>query len=141
MTRLLRHVSTLSLCCSAAGVAGIALPCGASAQTAPVVETVLPFDSAGRLTVITPSIASRLRLSPPAWPVSGSYQEARLYLSSRDGYILVVRLTDGAINRYGFTDAELADLTFAVCTINSWNRLAISSRTEAGTYQVKKEKA
>lgn len=40
-----------------------------------------------------------------------------------------------------FTDAELADLTFAVCTINSWNRLAISSRTEAGTYQVKKEKA
>ncbi len=40
-----------------------------------------------------------------------------------------------------FNDTELSDLTFAVATINSWNRLAISSRTPAGTYQVKKEKA
>jgi len=36
-----------------------------------------------------------------------------------------------------FTEKELADLTLAVATINAWNRLAISSRTEAGRYQPK----
>lgn len=34
-----------------------------------------------------------------------------------------------------FSDKELADLTLAVATINSWNRLAISGRTVPGTYQ------
>jgi AhpD family alkylhydroperoxidase len=34
-----------------------------------------------------------------------------------------------------FSEKELADLTLAVATINAWNRLAIASRTEPGTYQ------
>ena len=34
-----------------------------------------------------------------------------------------------------FTEEELADLTFAVATINAWNRLAIASRAEPGKYQ------
>ncbi len=34
-----------------------------------------------------------------------------------------------------FTEKELTDLTVAVATINAWNRIAISSRTEPGTYQ------
>ncbi|HMF65195.1 MAG TPA: carboxymuconolactone decarboxylase family protein [Edaphobacter sp.] len=34
-----------------------------------------------------------------------------------------------------FNEKELADLTYAVITINAWNRLAISSRTPPGTYQ------
>lgn len=34
-----------------------------------------------------------------------------------------------------FSEQELIDLTFAVATINSWNRLNIAFRTEAGTYQ------
>ena len=34
-----------------------------------------------------------------------------------------------------FNDKELCDLTLAVATINAWNRLAISSRTEPGNYQ------
>ena len=34
-----------------------------------------------------------------------------------------------------FNDRELADLTLAIATINAWNRLAISSRTPAGSYQ------
>ncbi len=38
-----------------------------------------------------------------------------------------------------FSDKELADLTFAVATINAWNRLAISSRTEPGTYHPPKK--
>jgi AhpD family alkylhydroperoxidase len=34
-----------------------------------------------------------------------------------------------------FSDKELADLTFALVAINSWNRLAISSRVVPGTYE------
>lgn len=34
-----------------------------------------------------------------------------------------------------FTEKELCDLTLAIATINSWNRLAISARTEPGSYQ------
>ena len=40
--------------------------------------------------------------------------------------------------RQHFSEKELADLTMAIATINAWNRLAISSRAEAGTYQPKK---
>lgn len=34
-----------------------------------------------------------------------------------------------------FNDDEMLDLTLAVNSINSWNRLAISSAKEAGTYR------
>jgi alkylhydroperoxidase family enzyme len=34
-----------------------------------------------------------------------------------------------------FTEEELFALTFAVVVINSWNRLAVSFRAPAGTYQ------
>jgi AhpD family alkylhydroperoxidase len=34
-----------------------------------------------------------------------------------------------------FTEEELVNLTLAVVTINGWNRLAISFRSEPGTYQ------
>jgi AhpD family alkylhydroperoxidase len=37
--------------------------------------------------------------------------------------------------RAHFSEKELADLTVAIATINAWNRLAIASRAEAGTYQ------
>ncbi len=36
-----------------------------------------------------------------------------------------------------FNERELIDLTLAVVAINTWNRLAISSRAEAGTYRPK----
>ena len=39
------------------------------------------------------------------------------------------------VARQHFSDKELADLTMAVIAINGWNRLAISFRTVAGTYQ------
>jgi AhpD family alkylhydroperoxidase len=38
------------------------------------------------------------------------------------------------VHRY-FNETELANLTFALVAINGWNRLAISFRTEPGTYQ------
>jgi alkylhydroperoxidase family enzyme len=37
--------------------------------------------------------------------------------------------------RQQFGEKELTDLTLAVIAINGWNRLAISFRTEPGTYQ------
>ncbi len=37
--------------------------------------------------------------------------------------------------RRHFTETELANLTFAVVAINSWNRLAISFRIPPGTYE------
>lgn len=37
--------------------------------------------------------------------------------------------------RAHFSEKEISDLTFVITTINAWNRLAISSRVEPGTYQ------
>jgi len=37
--------------------------------------------------------------------------------------------------REHFTDKELVDLTMAVVTINTWNRLAISFSSEVGSYR------
>lgn len=34
-----------------------------------------------------------------------------------------------------FGEKELADLTWAIVTINAWNRLSIAFRSKAGTYQ------
>ena len=39
------------------------------------------------------------------------------------------------IARKEFSDKELVDLAMAVIAINGWNRLAISFRAVAGTYQ------
>jgi AhpD family alkylhydroperoxidase len=41
--------------------------------------------------------------------------------------------------RAQFSEAELVNLTMAVVAINGWNRLAISFRSEPGTYQPKKK--
>jgi len=37
--------------------------------------------------------------------------------------------------RRHFSEQELVDLTLAVATINAWNRIVISFRSEPGTYQ------
>jgi alkylhydroperoxidase family enzyme len=37
--------------------------------------------------------------------------------------------------RKHLSEKELSDLTFAIATINAWNRLAIASRTPAGHYR------
>ena len=34
-----------------------------------------------------------------------------------------------------FSEKEIADLTFAIATINAWNRLSIASRAVPGTYE------
>lgn len=42
--------------------------------------------------------------------------------------------------RQFFNDKEIADLTLAVASINSWNRMNIAGRTVPGTYEVGKYK-
>jgi hypothetical protein len=40
--------------------------------------------------------------------------------------------------RRHFSERETVDLTMAVIAINMWNRLAVSTRTETGSYQPRK---
>jgi len=76
----------------------------ASAQTT---ETPAPFDSAARLFVITPGVATRLGLTAPAWPPSGTYIDARLYaVSPGGGFVLVARTQSGVFERFALSDAE-----------------------------------
>jgi len=59
----------------------------------------------------------------------------------------VTNLRDGHVRdevyehaRKHFSEKELADLTLAVAAINAWNRLAISGRTEPGSYKPVRER-
>ena len=80
----------------------------ASAQT---IETPAPFDSAARLFVITPGVATRLSLVAPAWPVAGEYVDARLYsVSPTGGFVLVARTPSGVFQRFSMSAAERASL-------------------------------
>jgi len=81
-------------------VLALAIATRAGAQ---VVERPEPFDSAGKLTVVTPSIAARLQLSPPAWRITGDYAGARLFALGDQGYVIVVERRDGTQERYAIT--------------------------------------
>jgi AhpD family alkylhydroperoxidase len=43
--------------------------------------------------------------------------------------------------RAHFDDRELADLTYAIATINAWNRLAVGFRSPPGVYQSRRAAA
>ena len=80
----------------------------APAQT---IETPAPFDSAARLFVITPGVATRLGLVAPSWPVIGEYVDARLYsVSPSGGFVLVARSQSGVFQRFPLSVAERAAL-------------------------------
>ena len=83
---------------------------------AQVVETPVAFDSAANVRSVTPALATRLGLQPPAWPVSGNYVQARLYTVSTGGTVLVVEHQDGTLERHVLADAELASLRGAINT-------------------------
>ena len=81
----------------------VAIATRAGAQ---VVEAPQPFDSAGHVDVVTPRIAARLELSPPAWRITGDYIGARLYALGGSGYAIVVERRDGAVERYAITATD-----------------------------------
>ena len=82
----------------------------ASAAGAQVTEKPVPFDSIGNVRSITPSLASRLKLTAPAWPVTGEFEEARLYSSSSGLYVITVLHHDRSIDRYPLDEAQRAAL-------------------------------
>jgi AhpD family alkylhydroperoxidase len=75
-----------------------------------------------------------------AWHESPWYSEReRAALAWTEALTL---LTNGHVSdavyeevRPHFSEKELTDLTFALVTINGWNRLSIASRVLPGTYQ------
>ncbi len=92
----------------------LVLPCArAGAQ---VRERPVAFDSAGRVTVITPPLASRLGLSAPVWPVSGDYIDARLYGLDdvSTSYVLVVRRQREILERFPLDASQRRDLAVAI---------------------------
>lgn len=92
----------------------LALPVSAAPTAAQQIETPVAFDAAGRITSLTPQLAARYGLTLPAWPVTGSFIEARLYQSSAGGRVLVVERPTGVVERYSMSDTEVAALTSAV---------------------------
>jgi hypothetical protein len=76
-------------------------------------ERPIAFDSASRMTAITPFLAGRLKLQPPTWPVTVAFREARLY-GVGDGAVLVVQREDGTLVRYPLDATALDALRGAV---------------------------
>jgi alkylhydroperoxidase family enzyme len=77
-----------------------------------------------------------------AWEEAAIYSEReRAALALTDA---VTRITEGHVAdavferaRAHFNEQELIALVFTLTTINAWNRLAITMRTEVGNYQPK----
>ncbi len=84
------------------------------AQAAPAIERPVPFDSAGRVPTLSPSLVRRLGLAAPAWPVTGEFREARLYRADDGGHVLVVQRLDGSVARFALSDAALVAVRQAV---------------------------
>jgi AhpD family alkylhydroperoxidase len=73
-----------------------------------------------------------------AWREAGIYsdrEQAALAWTEALTLVSVDHVPDALYEqaRIHFSDTELVDLTIAVIAINSWNRLAISFRSEVGT--------
>ncbi|HEU4632018.1 MAG TPA: hypothetical protein VFS08_19870, partial [Gemmatimonadaceae bacterium] len=94
----------------AGALAALLLTVTAPAARAQVVETPVPFDSAGRVLAITPIDAARARLGPPAWRVTGDFTAARLYDVGDGRYVLVVTRPSGAVERYALSTSDVDTL-------------------------------
>ncbi len=94
----------------------VALMLDAPGAHAQVRERPVSFDSAGRITVITPPLAARLGLVAPAWPVSGDFLDARLYQrgDSTLSYVLVVRRQRDDVDRFPLDAGRRAELASAI---------------------------
>ena len=94
----------------------VALVACAQTASAQVRERPVPFDSAGRISVITPPLAARLALAPPVWNVTGDYIDARLYAldEASTSFVLVVRRQREVLERYPLDLAQRRALGTAV---------------------------
>jgi hypothetical protein len=85
----------------------------ATRSGAQVIETPVPFDSAGRVQTLTPALVARFDLRPPVWPVQGEFVEARLYSLSTGGAVLSVARPNQQVERHTLTDEQLTALRSA----------------------------
>ena len=100
----------------AVGGAVLASPLDRSlaAQATPVIETLVPLDSARRITIITPTLVTRLGLAAPAWPVVGPFREARLYRVDGSAHVLVVQRVDSTVARFALDVDAVSTLQRAI---------------------------
>jgi len=66
--------------------------------------------------VVTPALVQRLSLTPPVWPVTGAFAEARLFAVSDAGFVLAVQRADGAVDRYPLSAPQRQALDQAITT-------------------------
>ena len=84
---------------------------------AQAVEKPEPFDSAGKVSAVTPLMAAKLSLSPPAWRITGDYTAAHLFSIGDQGYVIVVERRDGALERYAITREDREYLRAKTSTV------------------------
>lgn len=100
---------------------------------AQVREQPVPFDSAGRVSVITPPLAARFELSAPLWPVNGDYLDARLYsiegAAGAPTFVLVVRRPNDVLERYVLDANQRRELAVAVDRGSALARIAAGPDT------------
>ena len=124
--------SLASLARRLAAVALLALAAAAPpALGAQQVERPIAFDSAQRVTALTPMLVNRLKLAPPVWPVTGDFREARLYAAG-DGQVIVVQQQDGTLARYPL---DAAGATALQAAIEGGMRAAGNPTGEPDTYR------
>jgi hypothetical protein len=110
------------------------LAAGAGRVAAQVTERPVPFDSVGRVPAITESLAERLRLGPPVWPVLGSFVRAQLFSKSTGGYTLVVARPDGSLDRYDLSGEAAESLRAVVVTaLASGRRAGVGEQTSVAS--------
>lgn len=95
------------------GVATLALA-SARPVAAQQIETPVAFDSAGRVRGLTPQLVSRYGLAAPAWPVQGTFVEARLFSVSGGAHVLTVERSGGTMERYSLAEAEVSAIRASV---------------------------
>ena len=112
----------------------LALMLAAVPAAGQVTERPLAFDSVGRVPAVTPSLAERLHLGPPLWPVLGRFVSAQLFSKSTGGYTLVVTRPDGAFDRYDLTAEAGVELRGVVETaLASGQRAGVGEQTSVAS--------
>jgi hypothetical protein len=97
-----------------AGIGARAVGAQGTATRAEVqIERPVAFDAAKRVMVMTPTLAARLKLQAPVWPLGGDWTEARLFAldtTTSSPVVLVAQRVDGAVARYLFSPEEKTQL-------------------------------
>ncbi len=76
-----------------------------------VKERQVPFDSAGRVMEMTPSLAARYSLGGlSGWHITGDYSKARLYTTNDSSFVIIVTRRDGATERYDLSRIEVEEI-------------------------------